>query len=72
MLLKYIHLYFKYVGQTGKTFKRRYEVHVQAIRNNNRNSGYSKHVLDAGHTYGPITDTVDVIRTGSKGRHLAP
>jgi hypothetical protein len=28
------------------------------------------YLLNTGHTYGAITDTIDVIRTGRKGRHL--
>jgi hypothetical protein len=44
--------------------------HPVAIRNNDGNSGYSNHIPNTGHTYGTITDTMDVIRTGRKGRHL--
>jgi hypothetical protein len=40
------------------------------IRNNNSNSGYSNHILNTGHTYGTITDTMDVIKTVRKARHL--
>jgi hypothetical protein len=47
-----------------------YKEHIQAIRNNIGNSGYSNHILNTVHTYGTITDTMDVIRMGRKGRHL--
>jgi hypothetical protein len=60
----------RYVGQTGRTFKIRYKERVQAIRNNNSNSGYSSHVLNTGHTNGTTTDILDVIRKGRRGRHL--
>jgi hypothetical protein len=30
----------KYIGQTGRTFNIRYKEYIQAIGNNNRNSGY--------------------------------
>jgi hypothetical protein len=53
----------KYIGQTGRTFKARYKEHIQAIRNNNGNSGYSKHILNTGHTYGSITNTMKVLKT---------
>jgi hypothetical protein len=53
----------KYIGQTGQTFKTRYEEHIQAIRNNNSNSGYSKHILNTGHTYGSVTDTMKALKT---------
>jgi hypothetical protein len=43
---------------------------VLTYRNRNSNSGYSSHILNTGHTYGSITDTMDVISTGKKGRYL--
>jgi hypothetical protein len=48
----------------------RYKVHIQAIRNSNSNSVYSNHILNTGHTYGSITDTMDIIQTEKKGKHL--
>jgi hypothetical protein len=60
----------RYIGQTGRTFKIRYKEHIQAIRNNNSNSGYLNNILNTAHTYGTTTDTIDVIRYGRKGRHL--
>jgi hypothetical protein len=61
----------KYIGQTGRTFSIRYKEHIHAIRNDDINSGYSNNILNTGHTYGTITDTINVIRTGRKGRHLS-
>jgi hypothetical protein len=60
----------KHIGQTGRTFQTRYKEHTQAIRNNNGNSGYSNHILNAGHVYGSITDTTKVTKTEKKGKHL--
>jgi hypothetical protein len=60
----------KYVGQMGRTFKTRYKEHRQAIRNNNGNSEYSKHILNMGHTYGSVTDMMKVLKSQKKGRHL--
>jgi hypothetical protein len=54
----------------GRTFSTRYKEHIHAIRSNNANFRYSNHILSMGHTYGTITDTVDIIRMGRKGRHL--
>jgi hypothetical protein len=68
--MKCLNCPLRYVGQTGRTFKIRYKEQIQAIRNNNSNSGYSSHILNTGHTYGTITDTMDIIRKGKKGRHL--
>jgi hypothetical protein len=60
----------KYVGQTGRTLNARYKEHIHAIRSNDGNSRHSNHILNTGHTYGTVTDTMDVIRTRRKGRHL--
>jgi hypothetical protein len=60
----------KYIGQTGRAFHTRCKDHIQAIMNNNGNSGYSNHVLNAGHTYGIIRDTMDTLKTDRKGKNL--
>jgi hypothetical protein len=44
--------------------------HTEAVRNTNSNYGYSNHILNAGHAYGIMTDTMDVIKTGRKGTQL--
>jgi hypothetical protein len=41
----------KYIRQTGRTLNIRYKEHIQAIRNNNSNLGYSNHILNSGHTW---------------------
>jgi hypothetical protein len=60
----------KYIGQTGRTFNTRHTEHIHDIRSNNSNSGYSNHILETGHAYGTVTDTMDIITTGRKGKHL--
>jgi hypothetical protein len=59
----------KYIRQTSRTFHTRYQEHIQAVRNNNSNSGYPSHISNTGHTYGTITDTVDIIRKHKRGKH---
>jgi hypothetical protein len=51
----------KYIRQIGRTPYIRYEEHIHTIRSNNSNSGYSNHILNTGHTYGTVTDTMDII-----------
>jgi hypothetical protein len=41
-----------------------------AIKNNNGNSGYSNHMLNTGHKYGPITDTMDIVKTHKKTKDM--
>jgi hypothetical protein len=57
----------KYVGQTEGIFGIWFKEHIHAIRNNNSNSGYSNHTLNAGNAYGAMTDDMDIIGTGKKG-----
>jgi hypothetical protein len=53
----------RYVGQTGTN---RYKEHIHHIRSNNSNTGYSNHILNTGHTYGTITDTMEIITIGKR------
>jgi hypothetical protein len=68
--MKCLNYPLKYVGQTGRSFRVRYKEDIHAIRSSSGNSEYSNHILNTGHTYGSITDIMDVIRTGRKGKHL--
>jgi hypothetical protein len=58
------------VGQTGRTFNNRYKEHINNIKTNNSNTGYSSHILNTGHTYGTIRDTMEIITRGRKGQYL--
>jgi hypothetical protein len=64
--MKCIDCPLKYVGQTGRTFNTRYKEHIHDIRSNNSNTGYANHILNTGHTYGTITDTMEIIKTERK------
>jgi hypothetical protein len=61
---------FLMYGQTGQTFHTTYKEHIQAIRNNNGNTGYLNPVLNTGHAYRSITDTMEVVKIEKKGKHL--
>jgi hypothetical protein len=60
----------KCIGQLGQTFYKTYKEHFQAIRNNNGNSCYSNHILSTGHTYESINNTMNIIKTEKKAKHL--
>jgi hypothetical protein len=49
-----------YIGQTGGTFNIRYKEHMRNI-NNNKKTGYMQHILNTGHTYGSINDTMEIM-----------
>jgi hypothetical protein len=68
--LKCIDYPLKYVGQTGRTFNTRYKEHIHNIRTNNSNTGYANHILNTGHTYGTITDIMEIMKIERKGRYL--
>jgi hypothetical protein len=51
----------EYKGWPGETFYTGHKEHWQTIRNNNGNSEYLSHILNTGHAYGSITDTMKVI-----------
>jgi hypothetical protein len=61
----------KYMGHTSQTFYTRYKQHMQAIMNNNDNSGYSNHILNTGHAYRSMTDTMKIIKMEKKEKHLS-
>jgi hypothetical protein len=41
--------------------------HIHDIRHNNGNTGYSEHMLNTGHTYGTMENTMDIIETVGTG-----
>jgi hypothetical protein len=49
----------KYRGQMGRAFNIRYKEYIRTIRNNASSSRYSIHILNTGHRFGTITDTMD-------------
>jgi hypothetical protein len=60
----------KYIEYTSRIFHHRFKEHIRAIRNNNRNSRYSSHILNTRHTSGTITDIIDITRTYKKRKIL--
>jgi hypothetical protein len=46
--MKYLDCPLKYLVQTGRAFHTRYKQHIQAIKNNNSNSGFLSHILKHG------------------------
>jgi hypothetical protein len=60
----------KYVGQTGRNFKTRYKEHIRDIRNNKCTSGYVQHILETGHAFGNMNDSIEIVKIQQKGSHL--
>jgi hypothetical protein len=59
--------YKKYVGQTGRNFRTRFKEHMHAIKSNKTTSKYVQHILESGHTYGKIEDTLNILHHKNKG-----
>jgi hypothetical protein len=60
----------QYVGQTGRNFKTTYKEHIRDIRNNKSTSGSVQHILDTGHAFGNMDDSMEVVKIQHKGSHL--
>jgi hypothetical protein len=62
----------KYIGQTGHTSKARFKEHIQDItcRTNRSNSKFAKHILDTGHSYNTIDQTMEILHIEKKGHKL--
>jgi hypothetical protein len=59
-----------YIGQTGRSFKTRFKVHILDIRNNRNKTGYSQHIISTVHEYDNIENTLNVLNTQKKGAFL--
>jgi hypothetical protein len=55
-----------YVGQTGRSFKTRYEEHIGDIRHNKDKSKYALHMLQYKHEYGTIEKKVRCFKSSTK------
>jgi hypothetical protein len=60
----------RYNGQTEHTCKAQYREHIQAIRTDRQTSKYARHILDVGHTYSTIKETMEVLQINKKGQSL--
>jgi hypothetical protein len=59
-----------YIGQTGRNFKTRFKEHIQDIRNNRTKTGYSQYIINTGHEYGNIENTLNILNVEKKGPFL--
>ena len=62
-----------YIGQTGRTFKKRYSEHIQAIKSNNKTtqkSSFAEHILENNHSYKNIEDNLTILSFENKSTKL--
>jgi hypothetical protein len=58
----------KYIGQTGRSFKKRYQEHFHHFKYNKYKSKYATHLLENHHAIGPINEIMQILYTTNKGR----
>jgi hypothetical protein len=58
----------KYIGQTGRSFRTRFKEHFRDFKHNIEKSKFAQHLLNSGHSMGPIENIMNIICTTTKGR----
>jgi transposase-like protein len=58
----------RYIGQTGRSFQKRYQEHFHDYKFNKCKSKYATHLLENYHSIGPIHETMQILYTTSKVR----
>ena len=55
-----------YTGQTGRSFQTRFREHKYDYKYMHRKSKYAQHLLDEGHSFGPMEETMHIIQYARK------
>jgi hypothetical protein len=60
----------KYVGQTGRPCKVRFQEHLRDFKYGNKKSKFVQHLLENKHPIGPIKNIMGTIHITNKGRMM--
>jgi len=60
----------KYVGQTSRQFHVRFREHYRDYKYASNESKFAQHVIEEGHSFGPMGDITDTLHIAKKGRIL--
>jgi len=60
------------IGQTSRNLTLRYREHIRYIKNNDFQSAYALHILQNIHEYGPLKDTMSLLKPIHKTSKLIP
>jgi hypothetical protein len=60
----------KYIGQTGRPFRVRFREHYNDYRHEHNRSKFAQHVLEEGHSFGPMNEVMKVVHFARKGKML--
>jgi hypothetical protein len=58
----------KYTGQTERSFRTRFQEHLQNFKQSNGKSSFAQHLLENAHAIGTIEDIMGTIYVTNKGR----
>jgi hypothetical protein len=56
----------RYIGQTGRSLKTRFVEHCRYRKTNGPKSAYALHILNNSHEYGPIQNTMELLKICKK------
>ena len=60
----------KYIGQTDRPFKTRFQEHLRDFKYNNRKSKFVQHLVDRQHSIDEMENIMDIIHVTNKGRMM--
>jgi hypothetical protein len=60
----------KCIGQTERVFHVRFSEHYRDYKYANNKSKFAQHFLEEGHSFGPMTDVMDLLQVAKKGKML--
>ena len=58
----------KYIAQTGRSFKICFHEHFRDFKHGNGKSSFAQHLIENGHSFGPMQDIMQTVKFTSKGR----
>jgi len=62
----------KYIGQTSRDLRQRYQEHMRYIRGNNPQSAFAQHILNHRHEYGKIEEIMKLLKHINHTPSLTP
>jgi hypothetical protein len=58
------------VSQTGRQFAERYQEDKAAYKHHDQNYSFARHLNKSSHSFGPMTETMQILHYQRKGAHL--
>lgn len=58
----------KYTGKTGRSFRIRFQEHLNDFKYRNGKSSFAQHLIEYGHAIGPMEEIMETVHFTNKGR----